>query len=675
MPIDDGQLLFANMTLYAPDGLPIVLMERFESLTSTVDCKGDDGAMSLTFKSKQAYNYALKTWQYINEANDKQFLLIANHDGCGPADERQPYKVSSVTEDSAELTIAMKSTVAAWSEVAGSYDLDFGKAALRQTSQRMRPRGFWGDIANVGKDVLEAAQGNADVSKSVSFNVAAGESGKKETILKDPKGRLSIDCIDCYVTGSWQVQGHIVVNDFKLQDLTLQAAPQSFKAVMQLQAVVTATASPAPLQESKELFAAGIPGAGIAVPGIFKLGVSVSYEVGTSATFAGSATVDFGLEASLPNNAKVIADITNPSSSSATGWQGTSFKPNLEVTKLSASLTLAAFSKPKLSFGIELVKVGQVDVGLTMKLPEISSALSAEYDANGLCSQSSGASKTGVKIENKAVESLDLEINVDLGADNPKPSWSKSLLEFTQPLGNECFPLQIPGLGPSDGTPTSSASGGGTTSAPPTTCSPPGKKGVCQSTSKTCAGGAYIPGYCDGDESIRCCPNAEPTEPTTPKPTTCKPPGKTGICQSTTLSCAGGTYITGYCPGNNDIKCCPDAAPATKPTTCKPPGKTGICQRTTLSCAGGTYISGFCPGDENIKCCPDAAPVTTCAPPGKTGICQKTNITCKGGAYVSGLCPGGSDTRCCPDVTPSAGGGGGGCKMKRDRFGKRVLVC
>lgn len=148
---------------------------------------------------------------------------------------------------------------------------------------------------------------------------------------------------------------------------------------MQLQAVVTATASPAPLQESKELFAAGIPGAGIAVPGIFKLGVSVSYEVGTSATFAGSATVDFGLEASLPNNAKVIADITNPSSSSATGWQGTSFKPNLEVTKLSASLTLAAFSKPKLSFGIELVKVGQVDVGLTMKLPEISSALSAEY--------------------------------------------------------------------------------------------------------------------------------------------------------------------------------------------------------------------------------------------------------------------------------------------------------
>lgn len=69
------------MTLYAPDGLPIILMERFEGLTSVVDCKGDDGAMSLTFKSGDAYTYALKTWQYINDDDDKQFLLIANMQG------------------------------------------------------------------------------------------------------------------------------------------------------------------------------------------------------------------------------------------------------------------------------------------------------------------------------------------------------------------------------------------------------------------------------------------------------------------------------------------------------------------------------------------------------------------------------------------------------------------
>lgn len=80
------------MTLYAPDGLQMIMMERFEGLTSAVDCKGDDGTMSLTFKSPQAFDYALKTWTYVNEKDDNNFLLIANHDGCGPADERQPYQ-------------------------------------------------------------------------------------------------------------------------------------------------------------------------------------------------------------------------------------------------------------------------------------------------------------------------------------------------------------------------------------------------------------------------------------------------------------------------------------------------------------------------------------------------------------------------------------------------------
>ncbi|KAL8786204.1 MAG: hypothetical protein Q9213_002892 [Squamulea squamosa] len=90
-PGNDGQLLLANMTLYAPDGLQVVMMERFEPLTSAVDCKGDDGEMSLTFKSQDVFDYAIKTWSFINEAQDERFLLIANHDGCGPDDERQPY--------------------------------------------------------------------------------------------------------------------------------------------------------------------------------------------------------------------------------------------------------------------------------------------------------------------------------------------------------------------------------------------------------------------------------------------------------------------------------------------------------------------------------------------------------------------------------------------------------
>ena len=66
-------------------------MEIFEGLTSAVDCKGDDGILSLTFKTQQALDSAVKKWSWINEKTDSTFIMIANHDGCGPDGERQAY--------------------------------------------------------------------------------------------------------------------------------------------------------------------------------------------------------------------------------------------------------------------------------------------------------------------------------------------------------------------------------------------------------------------------------------------------------------------------------------------------------------------------------------------------------------------------------------------------------
>lgn len=86
-----GQTILANMTLFAADGLRMIMMEQFEGLTKAVDCHGDDGQMSLTFNSQKAFDYALKTWSFVNEQDDYKFLLIANSADCGPDDQRQPY--------------------------------------------------------------------------------------------------------------------------------------------------------------------------------------------------------------------------------------------------------------------------------------------------------------------------------------------------------------------------------------------------------------------------------------------------------------------------------------------------------------------------------------------------------------------------------------------------------
>ena len=137
--------------------------------------------------------------------------------------------------------------------------------------------------------------------------------------------------------------------------------------------------SPDSLQFSKELFSAPIPDAGISVPGIFKLGAVISYEVGVTTTFTGSAEFKFGLSASLPDTAKVVADVSDPGQSSATGFDAANIEPIFDVEALSAKVTVAAFTQPKLFFGIELTKVGKFDINLSLKLPEVSATLEAAF--------------------------------------------------------------------------------------------------------------------------------------------------------------------------------------------------------------------------------------------------------------------------------------------------------
>lgn len=91
--LDQGEdkTLVANITLKEMPGLPLVLLERFEHLTARVDCRGKSGHISLTFTSGDTFEEALKAWRYVNDHVGQQFLLIANHDGCAPEDDRQPY--------------------------------------------------------------------------------------------------------------------------------------------------------------------------------------------------------------------------------------------------------------------------------------------------------------------------------------------------------------------------------------------------------------------------------------------------------------------------------------------------------------------------------------------------------------------------------------------------------
>ncbi|KAI4254403.1 MAG: hypothetical protein L6R42_007205 [Xanthoria sp. 1 TBL-2021] len=196
----------------------------------------------------------------------------------------------------------------------------------------------------------------------------------------------------------------------------------------------------------------------------------------------------FGITASMPNTAAVIADVRHPSQSSATGFNGSVFDPNFNLKALTASVTVAAFAQPKLSFGVDITKVGHLEIALGVKSPIISATLTGGYNKTGLCSNEAGASKTGVQLSSQVALEVNLELDAQLGEDDkdapstdaktppadPKPAADASapadpqkqssitnlggltfnLFKLSHPLLAKCFPLDLPGISPVGGNST-----------------------------------------------------------------------------------------------------------------------------------------------------------------------------------------------------------------------------
>lgn len=89
--------------------------------------------------------------------------------------------------------------------------------------------------------------------------------------------------------------------------------------------------------------------------------------------------MDFGLAASLPNSAKVTADAKNADGNSAVGFDGASFDPIFDVKSLSASVELVAYSKARIVFGIEVTKIGKLDVAVTLQVPKVTTTLTVAF--------------------------------------------------------------------------------------------------------------------------------------------------------------------------------------------------------------------------------------------------------------------------------------------------------
>lgn len=169
-----------------------------------------------------------------------------------------------------------------------------------------------------------------------------------------------------------------------LTTLTLIATPRDLSAVLELEANITASESPARLHYTKELVSVPIPDAGLSMTGILSVGGHLSYNVDITASIQGTASIGFGSSTGISNSAKITADVKDLDSSTATGFDGYSFTPLFDVKGMSASVTLSVYSQPKLAFGIELLKTKIADVDISVKLPEVNVDLIAAYGTHSI---------------------------------------------------------------------------------------------------------------------------------------------------------------------------------------------------------------------------------------------------------------------------------------------------
>ncbi|KAK6515065.1 hypothetical protein TWF506_007416 [Arthrobotrys conoides] len=445
--VSKSQIYLANMTLYQPDdGHPLIMMERFDGLLKDVYC----GTQSITldFHHKDAMDYAIKTWDWVNQDSDDHFFLIANHPGCGEDAQRNPYKVAKVQYDQETFRTILTTEAIEWNTLASDFDISLGSANLekRVTKRSLKnsditKRGFF--------DIFT----NFDFGKSVYWDLTVGDKNTRKTVMSDPfksYGKVDINCVGCRLSGGLQVTGYVKVVKFAVTELYIGAKPKNLRGTIGLETILRAAIPPGHLSVDATLFSLGIPG--LSIPKIFLLGPSLQYEVGAGFGSEGVVNLTVGATATFPDSAALYADLLDPSKSEGNGFEKTTIDPFFSLNSVSVTASALVYSKPLIAFGVKVLDRIGVECALEINLPMLNADFKAGYNKEGFCPDDSTIGNRGITTGVKASSTANIELWFKAGKysgiPNILPSFNKKLWGASWPIGEFCYPIPIGGLGP-----------------------------------------------------------------------------------------------------------------------------------------------------------------------------------------------------------------------------------
>jgi hypothetical protein len=283
----------------------------------------------MNFDDDQAYHYGAKAWQWVNDEQNRTFVLVAGQGHCKWNADRLPFVITDVEFDDASNTIKAIGHASDWKKVSHSYELFVGGRPA--TNKRDYDDSYSFDI-NHNLPLSHVQVGGGDL-------------------------KISYDCFDCGTRGEFEFGFHISTWMGIPKDVELVLSPNGVEVRFEPRIGIIANIG-SKFSDSHDLEKIPIDGISIA-GGILDLGPEIVFGWGYSVgPLKGSAGITTGGTLSLSDSASLTLDLLNHEISES-GWSPSFTPSDFTVdAALSGSVELDLYAKVQLgleAFGKELL--------------------------------------------------------------------------------------------------------------------------------------------------------------------------------------------------------------------------------------------------------------------------------------------------------------------------------
>lgn len=396
------ELIYANFTLFYPESTEHILAtERFANKLKTVNC-GQNKDLTIEFNDQASLEEAKAEWNWVNRNTKNTFVLVTNHKGCSPDEERVPYVIHDIKYDgaTAHLTAEPKE----WEAVAHSYTLHVGHIPLNNNHRALMERaGFAMNLASsYNKNLFSKTIGAW--STTVDLNLAT-------------YGKLNVDF-------------DIDVSLLKIKSASITLSPQGVGASAELAVALNGQLTSAFTWSNNII---SIPVTGIEIAKIVKLGAFLDVEFAFSITaIKGTANAKIGARSDIPDTSLVRVDLVKSSNNAVQGWN-----PTFSATPFSLNAKVEgaaeAYAKPNIKLEASVLSKGW-NVALGIKTPYIKANFAALYNNAGVCGTTQ---PFGVDVSAKA--GIVANVQAANKGSEASPFWQKELYSKEWDLYTRCL--------------------------------------------------------------------------------------------------------------------------------------------------------------------------------------------------------------------------------------------